>query len=588
MNEGSDMGGSSPSDPYLQMYPDQVQSDTWLNQMHLFRTAGGVSNWELPTIGDGIYKVVDQTYPGAELGSFGYLFRESDVPAAVSAFNANDLEGAKDAVVAKIKSDISGTQTAITDSNDTRHYSKNKGLGFFTINSWSTNFYPKDTETYVYAHLIDRWGNVFNRVWKCFKVDSYASTISAGLNGSYDVYEDGGSNLADIELAGANIEFILDETSSYSNGVFSTTGGSFSVRTGEANKTYDITIKDNAANKTTAKVKTDADGILTFNVEDACMNLENGAYTFSLNGQEVNLYADAVVIKASCAPSKVTEEAEVKVTTDDDVTKVQLYRDGTTITFTRATAEVTDNADGTSEWTLKISGLPKGERRYTINAKVGKTWYATPISVTVEKIKEAEEIPTAIIEATVAEIIKGERATIRVKTIAGTGKVQLEYNGLTITKTTKTSENADGTENWEISTWDTLPVGENEIIVRARYAGKWQPEEKTVTVTVSKKAALSGPEIISVEAPETVKRGELTDIVIVTNSVTSKVQFKLPTTTATYTSLNAQVVDNGDGTKTWTISRAFSNVGENEIILAAKDSKTWTDYATYATVTVER
>ncbi len=110
----------------------------------------------------------------------------------------------------------------------------------------------------------------------------------------------------------------------------------------------------------------------------------------------------------------------------------------------------------------------------------------------------------------------------------------------------------------------------------------------TATVTVNEKAAAAGAEIISVEAPETVKRGELTDIVIVTNSVTAKVQFKLPTTTATYTSANAQVADNGDGTKTWTISRAFSNVGENEIILAAKGSRIWTETATYATVTVER
>ena len=159
MNGNSDMGGA-PDDAYLQMYTDQVMADTWLKQMHLFRTAGGASNWELPVIGDSIYKIVDQTYPNGELGSFAYIFNPSEIPG----FSTSDDETAKNAVINKISQDISGTQVAITDKNDPRHYSSEKGLGFFAVNNWSTNFYPKQG-TYVYAHLVEeRTGKQVSRM----------------------------------------------------------------------------------------------------------------------------------------------------------------------------------------------------------------------------------------------------------------------------------------------------------------------------------------------------------------------------------------------------------------------------------------
>ena len=176
----------------------------------------------------------------------------------------------------------------------------------------------------------------------------------------------------------------------------------------------------------------------------------------------------------------------------------------------------------------------------------------------------------------------GERALIKVKTIAGTEKVQLQYGSQTITKTAG-SENEDGTMSWEINSWK-LPAGENEIIVRAKYDGKWQAE-KTVKVTVTEK----GNAIKSVKVPETVKRGETTAIEVVTSKDTTKVQIKLSAvSTKTYTASGTEIVDNGDGTMTWKIERAFAHSGETEIILAAKDSRGWSDYETYATMTVTK
>ena len=307
------------------------------------------------------------------------------------------------------------------------------------------------------------------------------------------------------------------------------------------------------------------------------MNLDGGAYKFNLNGKEVNLYAGAVVLSASGGTSYVGDPAEIKVTTVSKVYKVQLVRDGKTITFTKTGSDVKENEDGTLEWTVKVNTLGVGEYKYTINAKADK-WYETPVSATVEKI--SREIPAAIIEAQDTTASAGERAAIKVKTIAGTEKVQLQYGNQTITKTAGT-ENEDGTLSWEINSWK-LPAGENEIIVRAKYDGKWQAE-KTVKVTVTEKENA----IKSVNAPETVKRGETTTIEVVTSKDTTKVQIKLSElSTKTYSASGTETVDNGDGTMTWKIERAFTHSGETEIILAAKDSRGWSDYATYATITV--
>ena len=74
------------------------------------------------------------------------------------------------------------------------------------------------------------------------------------------------------------------------------------------------------------------------------MNLEGGSYKFNLNGEEVNLYTDSVVLSASCETSFVTDPAEIKVTTAGDVSKVQLVRNGNTITYTK-----TERSSGRAE-----------------------------------------------------------------------------------------------------------------------------------------------------------------------------------------------------------------------------------------------
>ena len=118
MNGASDTGGT-PSDPYLQLYPDQVNADQWLNQMHLFRTAGGASNWEMPAIGDNIYTIDDRDFPGKEYGSFGYLFDAASEPGIISSCGT-DTSMMKTAIINKLNG--SNYQDAIRNSGNSQHY----------------------------------------------------------------------------------------------------------------------------------------------------------------------------------------------------------------------------------------------------------------------------------------------------------------------------------------------------------------------------------------------------------------------------------------------------------------------------------
>ena len=112
-----------------------------------------------------------------------------------------------------------------------------------------------------------------------------------------------------------------------------------------ANKKYTLEANDAAANKTTAKVATDAEGYLTITVEDEAFDTQTGAYTFSLNGMEINLYAEVErnIISATSEPVEKGQTAIVEIVTTSKVETVQLVsKTGTTTTK----SEYTEDEDG--------------------------------------------------------------------------------------------------------------------------------------------------------------------------------------------------------------------------------------------------
>lgn len=594
-DEGSEAGGA-----YLQLKPDQVNMDTWLNQMHLFRTAGGASNWELPQTSEAVYPVDDSTYAstGYVLGSFMYVFDSTNEPEATAYAEAGNQQAAKQAIIDSVKRNPSEVQAAVSSKSHTMNInSAGTGLGYAKIDGWSVNFYPKKG-AYVYGHLVDRWGNVFNKVWKCFNVDSTKSTVTGGTNSVYNVFEDGGSNLDVMSLDCANIEFVTGLDSSFENGVFTTSGGSFTVATGTANKTYDITVTDHAGNKTAAKVKSDANGNVTFNVEDTSANLALGAYSFDFNGYTVNLYArdPALVRDASItATSVLGGDTVITVVTASDAFKVQLVYNGTTATYTKLNGNVTvtENEDGTLTWRI-VRKQSLGTYSFGIRARGAKGWEDSDFVVTTQIVKPADPVVTALISAEDATAVIGNRPKVKVKVKEGTQSIRfIDENGDTVTiakdsALATTVSVVDGVETWYAS----LPSSGKELTrtysVIARYNYKWQKDNaKTVSTTFVKVDEPVQIYSVTLNSDE-VKVCEFAEFEFITSGKINKICLVRENgDTATYSADNAIVKELADGTKEWKINLKFYKRGTASLDFKVKTSSGWSDTANYGTVEVK-
>ena len=594
-DEGSEAGGA-----YLQLKPDQVDMDTWLNQMHLFRTAGGASNWELPQTSEAVYPVDDSTYAstGYVLGSFLYVFDSTNEPEATAYAEAGNQQAAKQAIIDSVKRNPSEVQAAVSSKSHTMNInSAGTGLGYAKIDGWSVNFYPKKG-AYVYGHLVDRWGNVFNKVWKCFNVDSTKSTVTGGTNSVYNVFEDGGSNLDVMSLDCANIEFVTGLDSSFENGVFTTSGGSFTVATGTANKAYDITVTDHAGNKTAAKVKSDANGNITFNVEDTNANLALGAYSFDFNGYTVNLYArdPALVRDASItATSVLGGDTVITVVTASDAFKVQLVYNGTTATYTKLNGNVTvtENEDGTLTWRI-VRKQSLGTYSFGIRARGAKGWEDSDFVVTTQIVKPADPVVTALISAEDATAVIGNRPKVKVKVKEGTQSIRfIDENGDTVTiakdsALATTVSVVDGVETWYAS----LPSSGKELTrtysVIARYNYKWQKDNaKTVSTTFIKVDEPVQIYSVTLNSDE-VKVCEFAEFEFITSGKINKICLVRENgDTATYSADNAIVKELADGTKEWKINLKFYKRGTASLDFKVKTSSGWSDTANYGTVEVK-
>lgn len=600
MNGTSDEGGG-PKDTYLQLYPDQVNADTWLSQMHLFRTSGGADNYELPLTSEDVYPVDDPTYGGLGyvFGSFAYIFDSTTEPEATSYAEAGDMALAKKEIIKSIKANPSETYSALTDESHPNSY-RMFGLGFFEIDYWSANFYPK-AGSYVYAHLIDRWGNEFNKVWKCYNIDAYASTISGSSGSGFTINETGGSNISSFQIEG-DFDFITDIDSAFEDGTFTTVGNTFIISTGKPKTKLPFTVLDNAGNPLSGKIPTDTEGKIKFTVNDDCMNLADGAYTFTFNGKQVNLYArdPAIVRDASIVQVVMGDTAIATVKTSSDAAKVQLIENGETRTFYEGkdnVESVVDNGDGTKTWTLKVIDLKLGQHEFAVKGKsTSGVWHDSPFvlkTLVIDKEISLTEAQILSVEILNKEVKRGAAAEFKVITNAATEKLQFVLPGTTMTiskaKAQEVTDNGDGTVTWIISkTFDTL--GDNEIILKAKGETGWIDAQTFGTVKVVKEVVAKGAAVYSV-TPETteIARNSTVKIEVVTSAETTKIQFILPGTTSTFSPNSAVIVDNGDGTKTWTVSQRFCvPAGDVELNVLAKSATGWNETAeSFGTVTVK-
>ena len=246
-----------------------------------------------------------------------------------------------------------------------------------------------------------------------------------------------------------------------------------------------------------------------------------------------------------------------------------------------------------------------------LNAAINAVVYGLGIS----KQQEVDDAAAAIVEAANALVIS-EAAVTNVEMLGGayykretrqyevtvTGapsKIQLiNYKGGTQTydryhrNVTIVSYDAQGNvvdytevepayEVWTVS----MSLGSGAYQFKAKFGRVWEAFTYEFDVEIVEKPEA---EIIFVAAPadgsaEAGKSLALTRntkgvMTVVVPTATVKVQLAFSIgCTSTYTSSNATVVDNGDGTETWTIIRNFSYVGDYTMSLKLKDKSGWYD-----------
>ena len=472
----------------------QVEVDAYLNQYHLLRIAGGAKNWELPYSGDTVYTVNDGTYGQRDYGSFTYTF----VVGSTTDLKAGKMKDANlSTVIDEFKKTDPATTKAFVGANV-----GGEGLGYIrwgTKNStnWSFNYYPKTQDAYTYVHIVDRWGNVFDEVFKLPNFDYEKARVEGKVStlGAYDIIESGGSGIAALTLNATGFEILTDENSVMENNVFRTNGNTIRIKTGEANKSYTLNMKDKATNASTATVTSDENGIITLSITDE--EYKSGVYTFKLNDTEINLY-DKVnnhkyILEVQNAEVEEGETAELVVITTGEVIKARItdaYGNTKTINNYK------QNDDGTRTWTF-AKNLSAGEYDYDVTVKVGTyTWadgsVAGKIKVNARILDSGRIISAEYDPATNLYKVKVEGRGTKVQFITPDGMTRT-YTRHNVTVKSITSYDADGEEtndtsvtlDYEVWMIDAKLASKLKYKVAGKFEAGWNRADDAVTYVVA-------------------------------------------------------------------------------------------------------
>ena len=505
--------------------PTQVGPDVALNQYHLFRTAAGASNWELPKSGDTMYSVDHGDYGQCGLGSFTYTFTTEDsnaytfdfdkcvigAPKGSTSENVDKtalLKALKDKLIVKDKNgnyDYTNLKAMSAKTFKSCEYQRGSdgkqipvsgtGVGYWEwTGTWSYNYYPQ-TGAFTYVHLIDRWGNTFDAIYCVGKMDYLCLKAETNTAGAYDIIESGGSGIAALTLNATGFEILTDENSVMENNVFRTNGNTIRIKTGEANKSYTLNMKDKATNASTATVTSDENGIITLSITDE--EYKSGVYTFKLNDTEINLY-DKVnnhkyILEVQNAEVEEGETAELVVITTGEVIKARItdaYGNTKTINNYK------QNDDGTRTWTF-AKNLSAGEYDYDVTVKVGTyTWadgsVAGKIKVNARILDSGRIISAEYDPATNLYKIKVEGRGTKVQFITPDGMTRT-YTRHNVTVKSITSYDADGEEtndtsvtlDYEVWMIDAKLASKLKYKVAGKFEAGWNRADDAVTYVIA-------------------------------------------------------------------------------------------------------
>ena len=247
----------------------------------------------------------------------------------------------------------------------------------------------------VFIHVVDRWGNVVNRIVEITNLDKNVPGVETSV-GVVTIAESGGSGVGNIQIGnGITSEGSIDDVADYL--IDSTSSQNVKIAEGSkmlvecstdsvilsgliSGRTYYINVHDNAGNIKSVAVRADENGNIVIKVVSNKIetgeegSIVNNSSTFTLNG------TDVVILNAGEASSVLDANIEGNVfanrtirhyiITKDNVTALKtVYQDGTVEEFTPDTVTVTDMGDGTLKWLIPRK-LAEGTHTYKVYAKV--------------------------------------------------------------------------------------------------------------------------------------------------------------------------------------------------------------------------
>ena len=591
--------------------------DYYLNQFHLYRTSGGANNWEIPgwdedslwdkeenasaadksyeSINKPIncYAINDSVYGDLNYCSFTYTFKVGSNSTANCTISAATL----DAVHAFFNT--AGNFAAAQSKGFEGKNVGGSGLGFIAWSgndSWSFNYYPA-SRAYTYVHLIDRWGNVCEKIIHLPALD-YSPASATASAGSVEIVEDGGSGIDTLSISAPTFTIIADEESELNGNAFRTSGNTVKVYTGEPNKSYTLTTGDNAGNSTTVKVVSDSEGYITITVDDLAYSYDGG-YTFILNDYEITLY-DGVVRYIKSVEDVVTpgsDDLNSDIVTTDDVSEIRVTDEhGEVFTIT----EYTDNGDGTRTWVMEYEKyeMALGEHSFTVEAKVGNDWYDEGITAKLTVNKDPDEYyPTGTIIDVNCEYVLGQNKTVNVKVAdrasmiqfieldhgSGTGTRSFDrYNdNVTIVSYNRKGEVVSNTSKdlaYEIWTINAV-LADGRIGIRAKTSGSpvWEEAEDEYIFNHTYANANSELKYASLAA-ESGRKGAVGFTVVTGNDVIS-IQLKNQEG-ETVTVPASKATANDDFTLTFTGKVWFHGTGTRTASVRILDAYGWHDAGT--------
>ena len=220
-----------------------------------------------------------------------------------------------------------------------------------------------------------------------------------------------------------------------------------------------------------------------------------------------------------------------------------------------------------------------------------------------EAIGNLKENKSSIQEVTalfdMAKYMKKSAQEYEVKVLGAPSKIQVKGpNGSTSTydryhsRVTIVSYNAAGEvvdyldedpayEIWTI----VMSLDEGNFTFKAKNGTAWEAEAYDYEVTMYKPREVAVDFVAKDSASDdeagkalSIKRKGVAEITVTAPVTVTKVQLVFASgSTSTYTATHSAVayVDNGDGTATWTISRAFGTAGTGTMTLVLKDASGW-------------